>query len=257
MHVGVVADKTNSLYGLQLEALLTHLLSLPDVSVSIHEKLQGILNFNSHEKLHFVDDFSGVLCDSYILYGIGAAELIKGLKGNVCYIPDPDFTSPFLQLHEELESRKEQFKVIYPLGSYFSLFSEDLGLQFSYLKIQSSQKDTQIFDLCIIVDETYEKTFKLFDFLSKNIMIVYIGTDNKALEDAVEKLWDLNSNISLSTFQEPVSFFHTRLAKEIMVACDIAQPKIICQILRDMRFNLSVCNTTNSDLAKFPVFSLI
>lgn len=256
MHVGVVADKTESLYGLQLEDILTHLLSLSGVVVSVQERFRNSLDLNVHARLHFVPDFSGFPCDLYVLYGMGASETLKGFGGDVCYIPDPDFVLPFQQLHGELEILIGHFKMHYPRGSYFSLFAEDVGGPFNYFKTRLSQDDIRPFDLCMVVDDSYEKLFEEFDFRNTNVLIIYIGSDNKTCEDAVEGMWAFNPNVSLSTFQEPVSFSHVRLAKRILFACDLVDPIIICKLLRDARFNIAEIDTTNVALAMLPIFTM-
>lgn len=256
MHVGVVADKTESLYGLQLEDLLTHLLSLSGVVVSVQERFRNSLDFNVHARLRFIPDFSGFPCDSYVLYGVGAFDIIKGVSGDICYIPDPDFTSPFQELHEELGILKEHYKTRYPRGSYFSLFAEDLDDPFNYLRTRLPQDDIRPFDLCMVVDDGYEKLFEEFDFHNTNVLIIYIGSDNKTCEDAVEGMWAFNPNVSLSTFQEPVSFSHACLAKKILFACKLVDHVSICKMLRDVRFCVSEIQTTNIALAALPIFTM-
>jgi hypothetical protein len=187
---------------------------------------------------------------------MGASETIKGFGGDVCYIPDPDFVSPFQQLHGELEILIGHFKMHYPRGSYFSLFAEDLGGHFNYLRTRLPQDDIRPFDLCIVIDDSYEKLFEEFDFHNINVMIIYIGSDNKTCEDVVEGIWAFNPNVSLSTFQEPVSFSHACLAKKILFACEIVDHVSICKLLRDVRFCVSEIETTNRALAKLPIFSM-
>ena len=254
MHVTVVADKTESLYGLQLVDLLSHLLSQPDIVVSIQEKFRYLIDIEAHSRLNFVDDFSTSPCETYVLYGMGATDLIKAYQGEVCYIPDPDFRLTFQQLHEELEPLITSFKSGYPRGSFFSLFTEDITSSFNYLKSEVLKDNMSPFDLSIVIDDSYEKVLKEFNFCNLSVLLIYTGSDNKAIEDVVEGMWAANPNLSLSTFEEPVSFSHACLAKKVLFACE--KMDHISKFLRDVRFYLSNIEVLDSKHNTFSLVSL-
>ena len=236
MHVAVLADKTESLYGLQLVDLLSHLLSQPDIVVSVQEKFRYLIDIEAHPRINFVHDFSTLLCETYVLYGMGATDLIMGYQHEVCYIPDPDFRLTFQQLHEELEPLITSFKSSYPRGSFFSLFTDDLTSSFNYLKLVVLKDNMSPFDLCIVIDDSYEKVLKELNFCNLSVLLIYTGSDIKEIEEIVEGMWLANPDVSLSTFQEPVSFSHACLAKKVIFACK--NMDYISKFLRDVRFNI-------------------
>ena len=237
MNACIIADKTESLHGLNLEDILLYLNSLPDFAVSVPESIKEKIDCSSCVNVNFVHDIMSVNYDVYILYGINDLHLSIGHGNNVCYVPDPDFTSSFDRLSKNVESLVNNFKMKYPSGSYFSLIGHELNFIFDFFKPNQDQFNDYVFDLCIIVDDSYIEFFKEIDPGNINALIIYVGNDNEMCETAIQKLRLVNPNLGFSTFQEPISFMHTRLAKEINIVCKKLAPEIANKLLSDIRFH--------------------
>ena len=95
-------------------------------------------------------------------------------------------------------------------------------------------KDNKVFDLCIIVGDSYESTLAKL-IIKKSHMIIYVGEHNEMFEKYISENWAGDDLLSVSTFQEPYSFFHASLADSILVLKDDLSSENIEQITSEMK----------------------
>lgn len=80
------------------------------------------------------------------------------------------------------------------------------------------------FSICLICSDEYGALLKqVQNYDSESILVVYLGKNATDCENYFKEIWKTNPNISLSTFDEPPSFYHCELAKNIIVSTKIEE----------------------------------
>lgn len=92
----------------------------------------------------------------------------------------------------------------------------------------------KIFDKCIIAGDSYEDALSIVGYKNESVLLIYTGLNNEACEKYVYECCELNDDLTLSTFQEPYSFFHAELAKMIFIHKNSLTVEIIEQIREEL-----------------------
>ncbi len=194
---------------------------------------------------------------SCILYGTSASLNLSDFKDNLGYIPDPDLNPNDINdidhLLKSLKDKEVSFKEQFPTASVFSLFSSDFPESFNFLT-QDREKSIKPFNLCLIADDSYKSILPQILLKESSVMLIYIGTNNIECEEEIDRLWEKYPNLSLSTFQEPASFMHANLAKEVLVELESKDLNTEIQILRELKYSGINLATSKKELLKLPVF---
>lgn len=92
-----------------------------------------------------------------------------------------------------------------------------------------------IFDLCIVAGDSYTEILENLSDSYREILLIYVGPDKAACEKYIYQLWDKGKDISLSTFEEPYSFFQSTLARNIWVYNYDLSEDVVAQLSTEVK----------------------